>query len=368
MNDKKYMQRAIKLAKKGAGYVNPNPMVGAVIVKDNEVIGEGWHEAYGQAHAEPRALAQCQKSPKGATMYVTLEPCCHQGKTGPCTQAIINSGIKRVVIGSKDPNALVAGQGIKILRQHHIEVAQNILEKECKELNQVFFHYIQTGLPLVVMKYAMTMDGKIATYTGQSKWITGELARENVHKDRHRYAGIMVGVNTVIADNPLLTCRLENGVNPTRIICDTNMRTPLNSNIVQTAKTVPTIIATSCQDTKKHEPYIAAGCKIMLVPKKGNHIDLNALAQQLGDAKIDSILLEGGGELNWSALKNKTVNKVQTYIAPKLFGGLTSKTPVEGLGVESPQGAFLLSPSKVISLGEDILIESEVIYNVHGNS
>lgn len=365
MADTKYMELAIQLAKKACGFVNPNPMVGAVIVKDYEIIGKGWHERYGDLHAERNALLNCEKSPKGGSMYVTLEPCCHYGKTSPCTKAIIESGIKRVVIGSRDPNPLIAGKGIKILRQHNIEVVENVLKEECESLNEVFFHYIKTGLPLVVMKYAMTMDGKIATYTGKSKWITGELARRRVQNDRHRFSAIMVGIGTVIKDDPLLTCRLENSKNPIRIICDTNLRTPLKSQIVLTAKEVPTIIATSCEDTQRHKLYSDADCKIMVIPKSGNHIDLKLLIKNLAKENIDSILLEGGGSLNWSALQSRIVNKVQSYIAPKFFGGENSKTPVEGIGVEFPKDSFALNNKKITRIGEDILIESEVLYSVH---
>lgn len=368
MIDTKYMKLALELAQRGCGFVNPNPMVGAVIVKEDEIIGQGYHKEYGGLHAERNALLNCKKSTENSTMYVTLEPCCHYGKTSPCTEAIIKSGITRVIIGSVDPNPLVAGKGIDILRQHNIEVVENFLKEECDNLNEVFFYYIKTGLPLVVMKYAMTMDGKITTYRGKSKWITGEIARQRVQKDRHRFSAIMVGVGTVLTDNPLLTCRLKNGKNPTRIICDTNMRTPLNSQIILTAKDVPTIIATCCKDNERHKPYIDAGCNIIVVDKRRSHINLNSLMQKLSQEKIDSILLEGGSTLNWSALENGIVNKIQAYIAPKLFGGTNSKTPVGGLGVENPSDSFFLENSKIINVGEDILIESDVVYSVHRNS
>ena len=217
MTDETYMRRALELAEKGAGWVSPNPLVGAVIVKDEEIIGEGYHERYGQLHAERNALAHCTKSPKGATIYVTLEPGCHHGKQPPCTDALLAAGIRRVVIGSKDPNPLVHGKGIRILREHGVEVTEHVLEKECDAENEVFFHYMQTELPFVILKYAMTLDGKIATYTGASRWVTGEAARAHVHRMRNRYRAIMVGVGTVLADDPMLTCRLkgtENGANP----------------------------------------------------------------------------------------------------------------------------------------------------------
>lgn len=361
MNDEKYMKIALDLAKKGCGFVNPNPMVGAVIVKDGEIISTGYHERYGHIHAERNAINNSNRNLKGSTIYVTLEPCCHYGKTPPCTEAIIESGISKVVIGSYDPNPLVAGKGINILRANGIEVIENLLKEECDELNKVFFHYIKTNTPYVVMKYAMTMDGKIATYTGKSKWITGEEARVNVHKDRHKYSAIMVGIGTVLVDNPMLNCRIEEGKNPIRIICDTDLRTPLESHIVNTAKEISTIIATCCTDKNKQKLYIDAGCKILEISKKDNHIDLKILMQRLGEEKIDSILLEGGGTLNWSALNSGIVNEVQTYIAPKIFGGVNSKSPVAGIGVEDPQHSFYLKYKSMKQIGEDILIESEVI-------
>ncbi|MBE6031924.1 MAG: bifunctional diaminohydroxyphosphoribosylaminopyrimidine deaminase/5-amino-6-(5-phosphoribosylamino)uracil reductase RibD [Clostridiales bacterium] len=361
MTDREYMKLALELAQKGVGWVNPNPMVGAVIVKDGRIIGQGWHERYGELHAERNALANCTESPEGATIYVTLEPCCHYGKTPPCTEAIIENKLKRVVIGSADPNPLVAGKGVQILRDHGIEVETGLLEEECDAVNEVFFHYIRTKTPFVVMKYAMTMDGKIAAYTGKSQWISGEASRHKVQEDRHRYAAIMCGVGTVLADDPQLTCRLENSKNPLRIICDTNLRTPLDSKIVMTAKEVPTLIATCCQDPEKQAPYEESGCKLAVLPEKDGHPDLKALMTYLGSEKIDSILLEGGGTLNWSALSQGIVNKVQTYIAPKLLGGATAKSPVGGLGAEDPDHGIFLTDMKVSRIGEDILVESRVI-------
>ena len=208
MQPNDYMRRAIELAKKARGFTSPNPMVGAVIVKDNRIIGEGYHERCGQLHAERNALASCKESPKGAVMYVTLEPCCHYGKTPPCTEAIIEAGIRKVVIGSRDPNPKVSGKGAKQLRKAGIEVEEDFLRTECDALNPVFFHYISTGTPYVVLKYAMTADGKIASHTGKSKWITGEKARNHVHQLRHWYSGIMVGIDTVLADDPMLNCRI----------------------------------------------------------------------------------------------------------------------------------------------------------------
>ncbi len=336
MNDKEYMRLALQLAKKGCGWTSPNPMVGAVVVKEGRIIGQGWHQRYGQAHAERNALASCTEDPQGATLYVTLEPCCHYGKQPPCVDAILDAGIHRVVVGSADPNPLVAGKGIAILRAHGIDVTENVLQEECDALNKVFFHYITTKRPFVSMKYAMTMDGKIATYTGASKWITGEIARNHVQRQRHRFRGIMVGVGTILADDPLLTCRIEGGRDPVRIICDTHLRTPLQSQVVMTAKQVPTILATCCGDPEKQAAYQQAGCRVLCLEAHCGHVNLLQLMEQLGQEQIDSILLEGGGTLNWSALESGIVQQVQAYIAPKLFGGRDAKAPIEGAGVPLP--------------------------------
>ncbi len=365
--DEIYMRRALELAERGVGWVSPNPMVGAVIVRDGQVIGEGWHARCGEKHAERNALEHCTASPAGATLYVTLEPCCHQGRQPPCTEAILEAGIRRVVVGSGDPNPLVAGKGLDILRRHGVEVTTGVLEPACRALNAVFFHYISTGRPYVVMKYAMTMDGKIATYTGASQWITGETARQWVQRDRHRYTGIMVGVGTVLADDPLLTCRLPDCRTPVRIVCDSRLRTPVDSRIVQTASQVPTILAATCDaDIGRIEPYLAAGCQVWMLPERDGHVDLQCLMQRLGKKEIDSVLLEGGGSLNWAALEAGIVQKLQCYVAPKLFGGAAAKSPVGGLGVSRPELAYRLGAPKITRLDEDILLESEVLPGVHG--
>lgn len=355
-----YMRMAIKEAEKGIGAVNPNPLVGAVIVKDGKVIGKGYHEYYGGLHAERNAIASCTESPKGASIYVTLEPCCHYGKTPPCTEAIIENEIAAVIIGSGDPNPCVAGKGIQILREHGISVVTDVLKEECDRLNPVFFHYIKNKTPYVVMKYAMTADGKISSYTGASKWITSEHARNYVQKSRHQYMGIMAGIGTVLADDPLLTCRLPDGRNPIRIICDTHLRTPLTSRLVMTAKDARLILATACEDSERHRAYQDMGCEIVLVKQNQDGLDLRELMHKLGERKIDSILLEGGGNLNFSALKAGIVNRIQAYIAPKLLGGSQAKTPVEGIGFESPAGAVMLENQEITVLEPDVLISWDV--------
>lgn len=355
-----YMRRAIYLAKKGCGYTNPNPMVGAVIVKDGKIIGEGYHEKIGGLHAERNALKNCTEDPKGAEIYVTLEPCCHYGKTPPCTQALIEAGIKKVYVGNTDPNPKVDGGGIKILKEHGIEVETGILSEECRQINDIFFHYIQNEIPYIALKYAMTLDGKIATATGESKWITGETAREHVHKLRHRYAAIMAGIGTVLADDPMLNARIENGNDPIRVICDSNLRIPEDSQIVKTAKQIKTIIATVSDDEEKIKRLEENGCQIIKNAPQNGKVDIKELLKQLRIMEIDSVLVEGGGILNESLIQNGCVHKVYAYIAPKLFGGEKAKTPVEGEGIEKISDAIIFDELKATPLGRDILLEGKV--------
>ena len=365
MQAEDYMRMALELAEKGCGWTNPNPMVGAVIVQDGRVIGCGYHEKYGEKHAERNALADCTESPRGATMYVTLEPCCHTGRQPPCVDAILESGIAQVVVGAMDPNPLVAGKGVQILRAHGVEVQTGVLEQPCKALNRVFFHYIQTKRPYVVLKYAMTLDGKIATYTGASRWITGEPARRRVHEDRNRYQAILVGVGTVLADDPQLTCRIPGGRDPVRIVCDTHLRTPLTAQLVRTARQTPTWLATCCDDPARAAPYRDAGCQICVLPQEGDAVSLPALMDYLGAQGIDSVLIEGGAALHGAALASGIVQRVQAYIAPKLFGGQDAPSPVGGQGVGQPDQAFQLQNIECTRLGADFLIEGEVENHVH---
>lgn len=357
----KFMRIALDLASKGAGNVNPNPLVGAVIVKDNKIIGQGFHSVYGGPHAEIEAFKSCANA-AGATLYVTLEPCCHHGKTPPCTDAIIKNKISKVVIGCKDNNSLVSGKGIEILKKHGIEVETGVLEKECQDINEIFFYYIKNKKPYVVMKYAMTADGKIATSSGESQWITGNLAREHTHKTRHVLSGIMVGIGTVLADDPLLTCRIPEGggKNPVRIICDTALKIPLDSKVVQTAKTVPTIVAAATFDISKKEQLEAMGVSVVETKSKNSKLDLEDLMQELGKMEIDSILLEGGGTLNYSALEQGIVRKLQIYVGSKIFGGKESLSPVEGKGIKNISEAVALKLYNVTMIGEDVLLEYKV--------
>ncbi len=396
-DDRRYMERAIELARKGEGWVHPNPLVGAVIVRDGRVIGEGFHEKYGQLHAERNAIASLKETAEGASIYVTLEPCCHYGKTPPCTEAIIESRISRVVIGSRDPNPKVAGKGAAILREHGIEVIEDFMREECDALNDIFFHYITTKTPYVIMKYAMTADGKIATKTGASKWITDEDARRDVQMLRHRCMGIMVGIGTVLRDDPLLNCRMEDGRHPVRIICDSRLRIPEDSQICRTADQYETIVACgaltgseacsgsgaltdSGANTGSGTPADAEAAAdpkaaelrskaarleqmgIRVIQACGEHapgVDMKKLMDLLGEEGIDSILLEGGGILNEGALKAGIVSEVWAYIAPKIFGGKAA-SPVAGEGVSLPDECIRLDMMDTETIGCDLRIRYRV--------
>lgn len=356
-----YMRRALELARKGEGHTSPNPMVGCVVVKDGRIISEGYHEKCGEFHAERNALTRCTEDTAGADLYVTLEPCCHQGKTPPCTDIIIEKKIARVFVGSMDSNPLVAGKGVQILRDHGIYVETGILDAECRKLNEVFYHYIATKTPFVVMKYAMTLDGKIACATGDSKWVTGEIARTQVHRMRGRYRGIMVGIGTVLADDPMLNCRVEGGVDPVRIICDSNLRIPTESQIVKTASDIETIVACSQEalesERKQEKIRRLKEAGIQIIGTEGAHgVNLVELMKKLGGQNIDSILLEGGGTLNASALEDGIVNKVYAYIAGKLIGGMDARSPVEGMGIDRMADAITLQNVEIEKLGDDFCI------------
>lgn len=358
--DLQYMKRAMELAEKGRGRTNPNPMVGAVIVKENRIIGEGYHEAYGTNHAEVNAFESANEDCKGATLYVTLEPCHHYGKTPPCVDRVIQEKVTRVVIGLTDPNPLVMGKSIKKMTEKGIDVHTGVLEEELRKQNRVFLHYIQTGSPYITLKTAMTLDGKIATVSGESKWITGKEARQWVHGFRDRVMGIMVGVNTVIADDPLLTTRLEQGQgkNPIRIVVDSQGRAPLNAKVFDIDDKRKTILATTesiPQD--KVETLEKKGVKVVVLPKDQGRVDLRALMTFLGEEQIDSVLLEGGATLNYSALKNRIVQEVVAFIAPKLIGGLTAKTPVGGEGIPHLEDAIHIKDVEFQSVGEDVMVK-----------
>lgn len=350
-----HMQRAIELALKGRGSVDPNPLVGAVIVKNGKIIGEGWHKKFGENHAEINALNSLKETAEGSEMYVTLEPCAHYGKTPPCAVALAGSGIKKVYIGMTDPNPLVSGKGIEILRSSGIEAETGILEAQCRDINQPFIKYITKKTPYVVMKNAVSLDGKIATYTGNSRWISCEESREEAHKFRNALMGIMVGVNTVLSDDPMLTCRVENGRDPYRIVVDSSLRTPLTSKVIGTDGKC--IIATINSDNETIKKYIEKGVDVIVCKDEGGRVDLKELMKKLGEKGINSVLLEGGGELNFSALQRGIVDKAIIYISPKIIGGKTAKTAVEGQGFPLLEESIVFNEYTYRQLGCDMVFE-----------
>ena len=354
------MERALELAKKGIGKVNPNPLVGAVIVKNGEIIGEGYHECYGEAHAERNAVKNAIKPVEGSTIYVTLEPCAHYGKTPPCVDLIIEKKFKKVVIGMLDPNEKVAGKSIEKLKKHGIEVVVGVKEEECKKMNEIFIKYITSKIPFVILKSGMSLDGKIATYSGESKWITSKESREDSQNLRNRLNSIMVGVNTVIADDPELTCRINNEKKLIRIIVDTNLRIPLDSKVVKNNDKLTIVATTLNSNENKKQTLRDLGVKVIEVSEKNNKVNLKELVKKLGQEGIDSILIEGGGTLNFSALEENIVDKVIFYIAPKILGGENSKSCIAGIGFSKLNDAVNLKDMSYRKIGEDLVVEGYI--------
>lgn len=354
--DKKYMARALELAALGEGAVNPNPLVGAVVVKNNKVIGEGYHKKYGGPHAEVFALEMAGEEARGADIYVTLEPCSHYGKTPPCAKKIIEMGIKRCIIASLDPNPLVSGRGIKMLQEAGIEVITGVMDKEAKELNRVFMKYISEKTSYLFLKCGITLDGKIATKTGNSKWITNELAREKVQKLRNKYMGIMVGINTVIKDDPSLTARIENGRDPYRIVIDPNLNISLESKFVnfQDGKS---IVITSENNREKEKVSELEDRKVKLVYLEGTDFKISDILKKTGELGIDGILLEGGSYLISKAFEEKAIDGGEIFIAPKILGDEKAISFVKGFSVENIADGFELENVKINSYGNNVSME-----------
>ncbi len=356
--DEKLMRLALSLAAKARGRTSPNPMVGAVIVKDGEIVGRGYHHKAGTPHAEIHAIADAGEEARGAVIYVSLEPCSHHGRTGPCTQAIIEAGLSRVVMAMMDPNPRVSGRGKAALEAHGIEVQTGILETEARKLNEAYVKYITTKQPFVIMKAAMSLDGKIATASGKSKWITSEASRRVVHQIRDEVDAIMVGIGTVMRDDPSLTTRLpdERGRDPVRIILDSRGRIPLKSRVLHLDSSARTIVAVTPQAPQEKVAQLKEHSEVLVIPEQNERVDLQALMQELGRMEIMSVLLEGGAEVNASALKAGIVDKVMVFIAPKLIGGAESPGPVGGSGIDELSEAVALTDISLERIGEDILI------------
>lgn len=372
MNDIDYMKLALSLAEKGRGYTSPNPVVGAVVVKNGRIVGKGWHMGAGLAHAEVNAINDAGDKARGSDIYVTLEPCSHYGKTPPCTEKIINAGIKRVVIGTRDPNPFVKGGGISVLREKGIEVEEGICRKEAETLIEDFIWYVQNDKkPFVILKCASTLDGRIATRTGDSKWITSENARAYVHRLRHAVDGIMVGAGTVKNDNPSLTARIENfnTRDPKRILLDTGLSIDGNANVLTQKSDAVTIIAAS-EDVlpEKRKKFEKMGAIVLGVPErpvcsKNGHaqnngmLDLKFLLDKLGSMGIMSLLIEGGATLIHSALTAGIVNKVLFFMAPKILGGDDGVPVCRGRGHDLMKDAFQLRRLDFKRFDDDILIQ-----------
>ena len=389
-DDARFMRRAIELAWRGWGWTNPNPLVGCVLVRDGRIIGEGWHEKCGQAHAERNALADCARRAaddvaeaesteadaadparghaRGATVYVTLEPCCHTGKQPPCTEALIAAGVARVVVGSRDPNPLVAGKGSAKLREAGIRVDEDALRAECDELNPIFFRFISRKTPYVVAKWAMSADGKIACASGDARWVSGPESRRDTHELRHRLAAIAVGINTVLADDPLLTCRREDepGNQPLRVVLDSHLRIPEDCALVRSCAQgeAPLTVAT-CADVDdpatdagaKAQRLQAQGVEVLRVPRDAvGHVAVRPLLRALGEKGIDSLLVEGGSGIHGAFFDEGAVDEVVVYVAPKVVGGAGAPGPVAGTGAARMAEATALGCPRAHALGDDLKI------------
>ena len=358
--DRKFMEHALALASKARGHTSPNPLVGAVIVRNGRIVGEGYHQKAGDAHAEIHALNQAKELAEGATMYVTLEPCCHWGRTPPCTESVIRAKLADVLVAMEDPNPQVAGNGIRQLQEAGMHVQVGLCGAESQRLNEVFIKYITTKRPFVILKSAISLDGKIATASGESQWITSEPSRLKGHEVRAQVDAILVGVGTVIQDNPALTVRLPEKQNedPTRIIVDSRGRTPPGAKVFNPDSNAGALIAvTECAPLEKIEALKSAGADVLTIEEDGGRVCLRSLMRVLGQMEITSVLIEGGGEINAAALQAGIVDKLMFFVAPKLIGGKDAPGPVGGVGIAHLAEAFELHNVTTSQIGADFLIE-----------
>lgn len=359
--DEGFMKKTLRLAKKGLGSTSPNPLVGALVVKDRQIVGSGYHKKAGAPHAEIEALSKAGKSAKGATLYVNLEPCNHYGRTPPCTKTILKSSVKKVVVGMVDPNPHVTGGGCEFLSSHGVKVKCNVLEEECKRLNEVYIKYITKDKPFVILKGALTLDGWIATQTGNSKWITGEKSRKFVHSLRKQVDAILVGVETVIVDNPFLTPYLigKSTSDPFRVIVDTNLRIPLHSRVFDSPKSGLTIIAVGSNvDSAKRKKIEDLGARVVNCQVRNGRIDLADLLDELAKMSISSVLVEGGATLFGSMIREELVDKYYIFLAPKILGGDNGVPFARGPGCGNIEDCLPLKVLMVRRFDDDIMIEA----------
>ncbi len=355
-----YMRQVLRLAARGRGRTSPNPMVGALVVNDGRIVGKGYHPAAGEPHAEIFALREAGAAARGATLYVNLEPCNHQGRTPPCTEAIIAAGIREVVVGMEDPNPLVAGRGSKRLRAAGIAVTTGILEKKCRRLNEAFCKYITQKLPFVTLKIAASLDGRIATRSGHSHWITNEKSRRHVHRLRHQHDAILIGIGTLLQDNPRLTTRLPRGRgrNPYRVIVDSRLRSPLHANVFSGDAREKLILATAADPRLDISPYRHRVREIIRLPlASGGQLDLLALMRRLAAMEITSVLIEGGSEINGSAVEAGIVDKISFFYAPVLIGGRGALGMLGGEGVNLVSAGRKITDLRLRRFGTDIHVE-----------
>jgi diaminohydroxyphosphoribosylaminopyrimidine deaminase/5-amino-6-(5-phosphoribosylamino)uracil reductase len=357
MDDEYWMRRALRLAEKGRGRTSPNPMVGAVLVKEGMAVGQGYHAKAGEAHAEIVALREAKEEARGATLYLNLEPCAHFGKTPPCAPEVIEAGVRRVVIGMEDPNPLVKGKGTQILRQAGLEVEMGILEKECQRLNEVFCKYILEKEPFVILKAAATLDGKIATRNGDSKWISGEASRRLVHRLRDQVDGILVGIGTVLKDDPLLTARIRGGRDPYRIVLDSRLKISEKAKLIGTSPSKAIIAATALAPKDKIERFEKRGVRIFIFDSREGRVDLKSCLSRLGEIGIMSLLVEGGSQVNGSFLGEGLIDKLLLFLSPKLMGDPEAPGIFGGRGVSDLQEVIALKEMKMKKVREDIFIE-----------
>ncbi|NWG02384.1 MAG: bifunctional diaminohydroxyphosphoribosylaminopyrimidine deaminase/5-amino-6-(5-phosphoribosylamino)uracil reductase RibD [Syntrophaceae bacterium] len=351
------MKRALRLAKKGWGRTSPNPMVGAILVKNGIEVGQGYHMKAGEAHAEIVALQKAKGEARGSALYLNLEPCVHYGKTPPCAPQIIQSKVKRVVIGMEDPNPLVKGRGIEMLRQAGLDVQLGILEKECQGLNEAFSKYILKKTPFVILKVAATLDGKMATRDGRSKWMSGEASRHLVHRWRDRVDGILVGINTILKDDPMLTARVKNGRDPYRIILDSRLRIPFEAKVIRSSPSKTIIATTEMAPQNKIKKLEQMGTQVLILHSKRGKIDLRSCLSKLGEKGMISLMVEGGSQVNGSFLDEGLIDKLLLFLSPKIMGDPQALGIFGGRGVSRLQEAVTLKEIKTRRIGEDILLE-----------
>ncbi len=357
MNDEKWMKRVLRLAEKGKGRTSPNPMVGAILVKDGTVVGEGYHARAGEAHAEIVALRKAGPSSRNATLYLNLEPCTHYGKTPPCAPAVIEAGVGHVIIGMEDPNPLVRGRGIKALKEAGVTVRVGVLEEECRRLNEAFCKYIVKKEPFIILKIAATLDGRVATRQGDSKWISSDASRRLVHRLRNEVDGVLVGISTVLKDDPLLTTRMVRGRDPWRIILDTHLRIPEKANVLQTSPSKTIIATTEAAPKDKRNRLEEVGASVLIFPSKQDKVDLRACLSKLGEMGMMSLMVEGGTQINGSFLDEGLVDKVVLFLSPRLIGDHQALGIFGGHGVRDLSQAPVLKDMRVRKIGGDLLIE-----------